>query len=194
MKAVILETAKSLERVNGKPLIQYAFDAAIDSGVSELVVATNPYSDSVAANYEDSYREHPIKYTYDEAETSLGDRFRSVSRYIENGFLVFKGNVEFDFIPDLPVASPTVWLKNTPELPTFKLRGDTISRMTMAPSEGPTPVGTYYFPPEVFDDPHFIDLNDAADSLRWNDHTVKGEIVDAECKSHDLVPEKSTQE
>ncbi|GAB3313388.1 UTP--glucose-1-phosphate uridylyltransferase AglF [Haloplanus salinarum] len=111
MKAVILAAGKGtrlrpltedkpkvLVEVDGKPLIEYAFDSLIDVGVdvSEFVVVVGYKKEQIMERYDDEYRGVPITYAHQREQLGLAHALLTAEPYVDDDFVLMLGDNVFE--------------------------------------------------------------------------------------------------
>ncbi|MFP6872611.1 MAG: sugar phosphate nucleotidyltransferase [Verrucomicrobiales bacterium] len=93
---------KPLIPVFGKPVIEFAFDHLLSTGISEFVVNTHHQADAYCDHFPDSrYRDSPITFRHEARLLGTGGGIDNVSELLAgNPFIVYNG----DILTDLPLA------------------------------------------------------------------------------------------
>ena len=86
---------KVLVEVDDKPLIEYAFDALIDIGVSEFVVVVGYKKEQLMERYDDAYEGVPITYAHQREQLGLAHALLTAEPYIDDDFMLMLGDNVF---------------------------------------------------------------------------------------------------
>ena len=86
---------KVLVEVDGRPLIEYAFDALIDAGVSEFVVVVGYESELIVDRYGDAYEGVPITYAHQHEQLGLAHALVTAEPYVDDDFMLMLGDNVF---------------------------------------------------------------------------------------------------
>lgn len=93
---------KPLIPVFGRPLIEFAFEHLLSTGISEFVVNTHHQADAYHDHFPDSrYRDSPITFRHEASLLGTGGGIDNVSGLLEGDvFIAYNG----DILTDLPLA------------------------------------------------------------------------------------------
>lgn len=92
MGELTADRPKALVHVGGKPLVTYAFDAAIEAGVAELVVITGYHGEQLRRHVGTRYRDRPVAYAHQAEPRGLADAVAQATHHLDGPFLVVNGD------------------------------------------------------------------------------------------------------
>lgn len=92
MESLTANRPKGLVEVADRPLISYAFDAAIDGGADELLVVIGYRGDEIRDRLGDRYRDRQIVYVRQPEPSGLADAIARCDGELRGSFLVVNGD------------------------------------------------------------------------------------------------------
>ena len=192
---------KVLVEVDGRPLIEYAFDALIDAGVSECVVVVGYASDLIVDRYGDAYEGVPITYAHQHEQLGLAHALVTAEPYVDDDFVLMLGDNVFEAnLGDVidrraEGADAALLVEEVPweEASRYGVCDTTedgeITRVVEKPDDPPSNLvmtGFYVFTPAIFHACHLVqpsdrgeyELPDAIDLLIRSGRTVDAVRMD----------------
>lgn len=161
MRPRTLDTPKPLVTVNGKPLLEHAFDYAIQASVTEFHLVVGYKRGQIIDSYGDSYRGHSISYYVQNERNGLAHALQQVTESFNSHFLVLLADVLYGDFPaeDLPKTETAIVTEQVPYSEASEYGvciTDTNGRITgliEKPEHPPSNQilsGAYVLPPEIF--------------------------------------------
>ncbi|QCC47228.1 nucleotidyltransferase family protein [Halobellus limi] len=159
------ERPKGLVEVAERPLLAYAFDAAIDAGVTELVVVVGYEGAQIVDRFGDAYRDVPLTYVHQRERLGLGHAVLQAEPHVDERFLLVNGdNVFADALDpvveaadspgvDGALAVESVSREVARTTGVLELDDGTVTGIVEKPDEAPSTLvttGCYVLPPEIF--------------------------------------------
>ena len=192
---------KVLVEVDGRPLIEYAFDALIDAGVSEFVVVVGYESELIVDRYGDAYEGVPITYAHQHEQLGLAHALVTAEPYVDDDFVLMLGDNVFEAnLGDVidrraEGADAALLVEEVPweEASRYGVCDTTedgeITRVVEKPDDPPSNLvmtGFYVFTPAIFHACHLVqpsdrgeyELPDAIDLLIRSGRTVDAVRMD----------------
>ena len=192
---------KVLVEVDGRPLIEYAFDALIDAGVSEFVVVVGYESELIVDRYGDAYEGVPITYAHQHEQLGLAHALLTAEPHVDGDFMLMLGDNVFEAnLGDVidrraEGADAALLVEEVPweEASRYGVCDTTedgeITRVVEKPDDPPSNLvmtGFYVFTPAIFHACHLVqpsdrgeyELPDAIDLLIRSGRTVDAVRMD----------------
>ena len=87
---------KPMVPVADRPLVAHAADAAVEGGVSELIVVVGYERDAITEYFGDSYRGVPVTFVTQEKQRGTADAVRAAAPELDGPFVVLNGDNLYD--------------------------------------------------------------------------------------------------
>lgn len=155
MRPLTASRPKPMLPVAGRPLVEYALDAAIEAGASELVFVVGYAAECVRSHFGDAYRDVPIEYAVQPQRRGTADALRVAVPYLDSEpFAVLNGDSLYDpasttelFRNDAAVGSYRV--DDPSNYGVLRLDDDTVTEVVEKPADPDSNLvntGAYVFP------------------------------------------------
>ncbi|WP_336327737.1 bifunctional sugar-1-phosphate nucleotidylyltransferase/acetyltransferase [Halovenus sp. HT40] len=147
---------KPMVPVADRPLVAHAADAAVDGGVSELIVVVGYEAEAVTEYFGDSYRGVPVTFVTQTEQRGTADAVRTAAPELDGPFVVLNGdNLYDDGIETLFEAGPAiaaVEVENPTSYGVLSTDRATVTDIVEKPDDPPSNLanaGAYQFPGEA---------------------------------------------
>jgi bifunctional UDP-N-acetylglucosamine pyrophosphorylase/glucosamine-1-phosphate N-acetyltransferase len=144
---------KPMVPVADRPLVAHAADAAVDGGVSELIIVVGYEREAVTAYFGDSYRGVPVTFVTQTEQRGTADAVRAAAPELDGAFVVLNGdNLYDDSITALFEEGPAiaaVEVEDPTSYGVLSTDGATVTDIVEKPTNPPSNLanaGAYQFP------------------------------------------------
>jgi len=144
---------KPMVPVADRPLVAHTADAAVDGGVSELIVVVGYESDAVTSYFGESYRGVPVTFVTQTEQRGTADAVRAAAPELDGSFVVLNGdNLYGDGITALLEDGPAIAaieVEDPTSYGVLSTDGSTVTDIVEKPDDPPSNLanaGAYQFP------------------------------------------------
>ncbi|MCU4799077.1 sugar phosphate nucleotidyltransferase [Halobacteria archaeon HArc-gm2] len=162
MRPLTESTPKPMLPVADRPLVAHTVDAAVDAGVTDLVLVVGYEAEEVRNYFGDEYRGVPVDYAVQEEQLGTAHAVRSAREHLDGSFVVLNGDDLYDdaSVVELVEAGEegpvvgTYRVDDPTSYGVFELDDDVVTGIVEKPADPPSDlvnVGAYVFPAEARD-------------------------------------------
>ncbi len=160
MRPLTDSTPKPMLPVADRPLVAHTVDAAVDAGVTDLVLVVGYEADAVREYFGSEYRDVPVEYAVQAEQLGTAHAVRCAREHLDGAFVVLNGDdlydrASIDELVDAGEEGPVVGTYRVDD-PTsygvFELEDGVVTGIVEKPTDPPTDlvnVGAYVFPSEA---------------------------------------------
>ncbi|WP_436900416.1 bifunctional sugar-1-phosphate nucleotidylyltransferase/acetyltransferase [Halovenus halobia] len=144
---------KPMVPVADRPLVAHAADAAVEGGVSELIIVVGYEREELTAYFGESYRDVPVTFVTQSEQRGTADAVRAAAPELDGPFVVINGDNLYDdsiaalfeegpAVAAMPVDDPTNY-------GVLSTDGSTVTDIVEKPADPPSNLanaGAYQFP------------------------------------------------
>ena len=160
MRPLTDSTPKPMLPVADRPLVAHTVDAAVDAGVTDLVLVVGYEADEVRGYFGDEYRGVPVDYAVQEEQLGTAHAVRCAREHLDGSFVVLNGDDLYDdeSVAELVAAGErgpvvgTYRVDDPTSYGVFQLEDDVVTGIVEKPSDPESDlvnVGAYVFPAEA---------------------------------------------
>ncbi|MXR52208.1 NTP transferase domain-containing protein [Halovenus sp. WSH3] len=144
---------KPMVPVADRPLVAHAADAAVDAGVSELIVVVGYERDAITSYFGESYRGVPVTFVTQSEQRGTADAVRAAAPELDGEFVVLNGDNLYDegiegLFGDGP-AIAAIEVEDPTSYGVLSTAGETVTDIVEKPADPPSKLanaGAYQFP------------------------------------------------
>ncbi|MFT4947188.1 MAG: UDP-N-acetylglucosamine diphosphorylase/glucosamine-1-phosphate N-acetyltransferase [Natronomonas sp.] len=144
---------KPMVPVADRPLVAHAADAAVEGGVSELIVVVGYEREEITAYFGDSYRGVPVTFVTQSEQRGTADAVRAAAPELDGPFVVLNGDNLYDGgIERLFEGGPAIAaieVEDPTSYGVLSTDGSTVTGIVEKPTDPPSNLanaGAYQFP------------------------------------------------